>query len=275
MIGPFDLRDFWQEDLRDESRRTRGKCPEPYEELAYAAWKLAEEKIPVITVEPERTWVWSDLHLGDESAVAAAGRPFNDACRMDRHLLAEWRRTVGDDDTIICLGDVAHPRFWQDPRNMRDLRRCPGHRVLILGNHDVGETERLREAGFTDQVLGSPARDRSAGGADPHAAQASSPPRREHSRPPARRRLAKPAPRQRERRTNGLLACEARPSAQDADDAAQLRPEPLSCNASAGVDQSDCMLPQQRHQPPPGQAGTSRRTEHRASTPNGTRRVRS
>ena len=73
MIGPFDLRDLWQEDLRDESRRTRGKCPEPYEELAYTAWKLAEEKIPVITVEPERTWVWSDLHLGDESAVAAAG----------------------------------------------------------------------------------------------------------------------------------------------------------------------------------------------------------
>ena len=155
MIGPFDLRDLWQEDLRDESRRTRGKCPEPYEELAYTAWKLAEEKIPVITVEPERTWVWSDLHLGDESAVAAASRPFNDACRMDRHLLAEWRRTVGDDDTIICLGDVAHPRFWQDPRNMRDLRRCPGDRVLILGNHDVGETERLREAGFTDQYWGA------------------------------------------------------------------------------------------------------------------------
>ena len=70
MIGPFDLRDLWQEDLRDASRRTRGKCPEPYEELAYAAWKLAEEKIPVITVEPERTWVWSDLHLG----VCAVGR---------------------------------------------------------------------------------------------------------------------------------------------------------------------------------------------------------
>ena len=32
-----------------------------------------------------------------------------------------------------------------------DLRECPGERLLILGNHDVYDTEALREAGFTDQ----------------------------------------------------------------------------------------------------------------------------
>ena len=28
---------------------------------------------------------------------------------MNRHLLSEWSRRVHADDTIICLGDVAHP----------------------------------------------------------------------------------------------------------------------------------------------------------------------
>ena len=61
---------------------------------------------------------------------------------MNRHLLAEWRRLVGPDDTIICLGDVAHPDAWRDPRLMLDLRGCPGHRVLVLGNHDTARGPR-------------------------------------------------------------------------------------------------------------------------------------
>ena len=34
---------------------------------------------------------------------------------------------------------------------MLDVRNCPGRRVLILGNHDVKDTEALRDAGFVEQ----------------------------------------------------------------------------------------------------------------------------
>ena len=48
-------------------------------------------------------------------------------------------------------GDVAHPNAWRDRRLMLDVRNCPGRRVLILGNHDVEDTEALRDAGFVEQ----------------------------------------------------------------------------------------------------------------------------
>ena len=54
-------------------------------------------------------------------------------------------------DTIICLGDVAHPDAWRDRRLVLDLRACPGERILILGNHDVDHTEALQQAGFAEE----------------------------------------------------------------------------------------------------------------------------
>ena len=35
---------------------------------------------------------------------------------MNHHLLREWTRRVHADDTIICLGDVAHLDAWRDRR---------------------------------------------------------------------------------------------------------------------------------------------------------------
>ena len=106
--------------------------------------------IPVIETRPERTWVWSDLHLSDCGPFEAFNRPFADVVAMNRHLLAEWRRLVGPDDTIICLGDVAHPETWRDSHLILDLRACPGQRVLIRGNHDTSRSE-LWTAGFERQ----------------------------------------------------------------------------------------------------------------------------
>ena len=37
-------------------------------------WHLARSAIPVIEVDPERTWVWSDLHLSDDSVVITGQR---------------------------------------------------------------------------------------------------------------------------------------------------------------------------------------------------------
>ena len=124
------MRDLWKADLK------------------LAGWQAGP--IPIIASPPEKTWIWSDLHFADRSALEAFDRPFADVLRMNNHLLREWRSRVRAGDTIICLGDVGHPDACRDRRLMLDIRSCPGERFLVLGNHDR-DRDALREAGFTAQ----------------------------------------------------------------------------------------------------------------------------
>ena len=104
--------------------------------------------VPLIGTPPEHTWIWSDLHLGDGNAFAIWNRPFLNVDQMNGHLLREWERVVDADDTIICLGDVTVGVTWRNLAVVERLRRCPGKRWLVLGNHDVHRARDLREAGF-------------------------------------------------------------------------------------------------------------------------------
>ena len=83
--------------------------------------------IPVITSPPEKTWIWSDLHLGDRSVLFAFDRPFHDVDRMN------GGAAYGSDDTIICLGDVAHPDAWDDRRLVLDIQNCPASECSSSG----------------------------------------------------------------------------------------------------------------------------------------------
>ena len=149
MVSAAEIRDLWEADLLEEANRLNQPEPQPWAELAYMRWHMARSAIPVIEVDPERTWVWSDLHLDDDSVVKTGQRPYGSTTAMNRALLDAWRATVKNHDTVICLGDVAHPDFWNDPRHAGDLAACPGRRILVMGNHDVGQTDELDRAGFT------------------------------------------------------------------------------------------------------------------------------
>ena len=107
----------------------------------------ADADVPIVASAPERTWIWSDLHLSDPWVLLGWGRPFRSIEEMNRHLLRNWRRRVGADDTIICLGDVGHPDAWRDDGLVLDMAECPGERLLVLGNHDR-DVAGLRRAGF-------------------------------------------------------------------------------------------------------------------------------
>ena len=111
--------------------------------------------IQVLEVSPDRTWLWSDLHLSDRAVVFTGRRLFDgDVVRMNAHLLREWRRVVRPQDTIVCLGDVAHPDAWADRRLVLDVAALPGRRVLVVGNHDLSQLEDLRDVGgFVEQHL--------------------------------------------------------------------------------------------------------------------------
>ena len=130
---------IWETDLELEAPADAGSGAGAEAQLARAMQGAA---IPIIETPPERTWIWSDLHLDDRSVLFSWDRPFAYVEQMNHHLLREWRRRVRPGDTIICLGDVAHPDAWRNRRLVLDVRGCPGQRLLILGNHDLVRTIR-------------------------------------------------------------------------------------------------------------------------------------
>ena len=67
-------------------------------------------------------------------SLGSFGRPFDSDPEMDEELLAAWRREVGEDDTVLVLGDVAVP-VLQGGR-LELVAELPGWKVLVFGNHD-------------------------------------------------------------------------------------------------------------------------------------------
>ena len=93
-----------------------------------------------------RIWIWSDLHLGHDETISYFGRPFENPRQMDDALFASWKRTVTPGDTIICLGDVAVTGLWGT--SLRRLRRAPGRKILVIGNHEINRLGEVDIDGF-------------------------------------------------------------------------------------------------------------------------------
>lgn len=98
------------------------------------------------------SWIWSDLHLGHEPSRIAFRRPFASAAAADDAMMNAWYEEVGDNETIVCLGDVTvdgealayHQEWWTN---------APGTKWLVLGNHDVDPVNRRFETDRTDFAL--------------------------------------------------------------------------------------------------------------------------
>lgn len=80
----------------------------------------------------------ADLHLGHASAVKFRG--FDDQKQHDECVLDGWCSVVGKRDTVWVHGDVAFGAC-----NLDLLKRLPGVKKLILGNHDTYETLKYLE----------------------------------------------------------------------------------------------------------------------------------
>ena len=65
-------------------------------ELALAGSR--DTRVATIASPIGRTWIWSDLHLGDRGPLEAFDRPFADVPAMNRHLLGRWRQRVQPGD---------------------------------------------------------------------------------------------------------------------------------------------------------------------------------
>ena len=84
--------------------------------------------------QPERVWIWSDLHLFHANILRYTPRPSPNLDQMHAQLLSQACACVGDGDWLLFLGDVS----LGSPEDTEAwLAQCPGRKALILGNHDV------------------------------------------------------------------------------------------------------------------------------------------
>jgi calcineurin-like phosphoesterase family protein len=68
---------------------------------------------------------------------------------MNTALLHAWRSTIKNGDTIINLGDVSLKLCKEYLATV--IRRLPGHKILVMGNHDRKKPLRWwLDAGFNE-----------------------------------------------------------------------------------------------------------------------------
>ena len=94
-------------------------------------------------VPDETTWIWSDLHLGNEMSLEVFDRSFRTVHEADRAMMNAWRDVVDIDDTIVYLGDI-NVDGSVDETKAAQWNDAPGIKWLVVGNHDVDPVNRIR-----------------------------------------------------------------------------------------------------------------------------------
>jgi calcineurin-like phosphoesterase family protein len=111
-------------------------------------------------------WLTSDSHFGhhniyrftyiDKFGVERRVRErFNDAFEGDAYMVQRWCELIKPEDHIYHLGDVTMERSSNAKEwFVNKIRSLPGHKRLILGNHDHLTMDVYRDAGF-QKIKGS------------------------------------------------------------------------------------------------------------------------
>jgi|WetSurMetagenome_2_1015567.scaffolds.fasta_scaffold00886_13 calcineurin-like phosphoesterase family protein len=80
-------------------------------------------------------FILSDLHLGHNNIIRYCRRPFSNAGEMDRVLIGNWNRSVGESDEVIYLGDLRYSP--EAPPSSEYRRHLNGRITFVQGNHDT------------------------------------------------------------------------------------------------------------------------------------------
>jgi len=79
----------------------------------------------------------SDTHFGDQKLCnlklksGKRYRPWSSVDKMNESLIHFWNQTVGKNDLVYHLGDVA-----LDKESLKLIKECNGEKILIKGNKD-------------------------------------------------------------------------------------------------------------------------------------------
>lgn len=94
-------------------------------------------------IDIDSTWVVSDTHFGHENIVGFCHRPLD----HDQVMIAEWRKEVPDDATVLHLGDLCYKgnAFF---KHITAKELTGARKLLIRGNHDKNPDSFYRTCGF-------------------------------------------------------------------------------------------------------------------------------
>lgn len=95
------------------------------------------------SIDPKNTWVISDPHFGHTNIVGFCHRPTD----HDTIIMEEWARSVPEDGTVLCLGDLS----WKNNswfEHMIAPHLTGAVKLLIKGNHDRQRPSFYRKCGF-------------------------------------------------------------------------------------------------------------------------------
>lgn len=91
-----------------------------------------------ITIEADKAFFWSDLHLFHKAAARSRGYG-DDVAGMNRMLLEKAVR-LSPEHTLFFLGDVSFGKF-EETKAWLDRLHCK--KILVMGNHDSGLAKHL------------------------------------------------------------------------------------------------------------------------------------
>lgn len=76
----------------------------------------------------------SDTHFSHENIIKYCDRPFRDKTNMNIQLMKNWNDVVGENDTVLHLGDFS---LSLPPKNFDMIyNNLNGKMVILKGNHD-------------------------------------------------------------------------------------------------------------------------------------------
>ena len=135
------LLQLYQNDLVEALEgRSRGTA---YTIMSHA---LVNYGAAVLDEQDDRVKVWSDLHIGHANVIRYGNRPFRSVYEMDATLFANWQLGVGDNETIVCVGDMWFGLDFESKPVPQAHQK-----ILVVGNHDLTRGGSLRSTQF-DQI---------------------------------------------------------------------------------------------------------------------------
>lgn len=78
----------------------------------------------------------ADCHFGHKNILNFDHRPFTDLYQMEEVMTMLWNAAVRKDDTVYILGDFC---WGKTEEWIRLVKQLNGQKVLIEGNHDLGQ----------------------------------------------------------------------------------------------------------------------------------------
>ncbi len=95
------------------------------------------------TIDPATTFVVSDTHWGHENIIGFCHRPTD----HEQVMMEEWARAVGDEDTVLHLGDLSY-RSNGMFKHVISKHLTGKRKLLVRGNHDRQAFSFYRQSGF-------------------------------------------------------------------------------------------------------------------------------